>query len=93
MRKLIEIERLCPACRATLEPGLTGRETEIIKRIAQGMGSKQIAVEMGISAKTVAAHRYNLMRKLGAHNVADVLRQVTLVVDAPVKHPLVYDLS
>jgi len=53
---------------------LTSREREVTQRIAEGLSSKQIASRLGISIKTVETHRTTLMRKIGAHSVADVVR-------------------
>ena len=46
---------------------LTAQERAILKRIAQHMASKEIAAEMGISPKTVDAHRANICQKLDLH--------------------------
>lgn len=62
------------------EPGadegarLTPREREIVQLIAEGKMSKEIAGLLSISEKTVETHRSNLMRKLDAHSVSDVVR-------------------
>ncbi|HVJ89069.1 MAG TPA: response regulator transcription factor [Labilithrix sp.] len=48
---------------------LTVREREIVALIATGLSSKQVADRLGISDKTVANHRANLMRKLDVHDV------------------------
>jgi DNA-binding NarL/FixJ family response regulator len=53
---------------------LSLREQEIAQRIAEGLSTKQIALNLAISAKTVETHRTALMRKIGAHSVADVVR-------------------
>jgi DNA-binding NarL/FixJ family response regulator len=53
---------------------LTARHEEIIRFIAEGSTSKQIADRLGISARTVEAHRFNLMRRLRVRNVAELLR-------------------
>jgi len=53
---------------------LTDRELELVRLIVQGLANKQIAGEMGISIKTVANHRANLMAKTGALNAADLVR-------------------
>lgn len=53
---------------------LTARHEEIICFIAEGLTSKQIADRLGISARTVEAHRFNLMRRLRVRNVAELLR-------------------
>jgi DNA-binding NarL/FixJ family response regulator len=46
---------------------LTAHERAILKRIARQMASKEIAAEMGISPKTVDAHRANICQKLNLH--------------------------
>ena len=51
---------------------LTSRELEVLKMIAEGGRSKEIALRLGISAKTVECHRANLMNKLNLHNVASL---------------------
>ena len=51
---------------------LTQREREILKLIAEGNKSKQIAEYLCISMRTVEKHRANLMKKLGLHNVASL---------------------
>jgi len=51
---------------------LTSREREVIKLIAEGKQTKEIATYLSISPKTVEKHRSNLMRKLDIHNVSEV---------------------
>jgi DNA-binding NarL/FixJ family response regulator len=58
----------------TSPDALTPRESEILKHIVAGQTNPQIAATLGISAKTVEWHRTNLMSKLGAHTVADLVR-------------------
>ena len=53
---------------------VTDRELELVRLIVRGLANKQIAGEMGISIKTVANHRANLMAKTGALNAADLVR-------------------
>jgi DNA-binding NarL/FixJ family response regulator len=53
---------------------LTGRELEILGHIAQGKTNKEIGAELGISTRTVEAHRDSLMRKLGIRTVAGLTR-------------------
>ena len=53
---------------------LTEREREIIQLVAEGNSTKEIAVKLKISAKTVDNHRTNLMRKLNIHDVASLTR-------------------
>lgn len=54
---------------------LTPREREILKLVVAGQTSAQIALNLGLSANTVEWHRANLMNKLGAHNVAELIRR------------------
>jgi two-component system, NarL family, response regulator NreC len=79
---------LCPAVAAKVVSGfvtgfgpkqparsevlMTGREREVLTRIALGQSNKQIARDLGLSVKTVEKHRANLMRKLTLHNAAAV---------------------
>ncbi|MGA2230534.1 MAG: response regulator [Tepidisphaeraceae bacterium] len=53
---------------------LTQRELDLLKRVVSGQSNKQIAASMGISIKTVANHRANLMAKTQAINAADLAR-------------------
>lgn len=53
---------------------LTGREQQVLERIVAGRLNKQIADDLGISIKTVEAHRANIMEKLNVNTVADLLR-------------------
>jgi FixJ family two-component response regulator len=62
------------ASRDALLAKLTGRETQVLGRIVAGRLNKQIADDLGISIKTVEAHRANIMEKLGANTVADLLK-------------------
>jgi DNA-binding NarL/FixJ family response regulator len=52
---------------------LTLREREVMKLLAEGYTVKQAAVALGVSAKTVEAHKFNLMRKLDIHNKAQLV--------------------
>ena len=62
------------ANRGALLAKLTGREAQVLERIVAGRLNKQIADDLGISIKTVEAHRANIMEKLGANTVADLLK-------------------
>ena len=55
---------------------LTPREEQVLERIAAGRLNKQIADDLGISIKTVEAHRANIMDKVNASTVADLMRIV-----------------
>jgi DNA-binding NarL/FixJ family response regulator len=53
---------------------LTGREREVLQRIAEGLGSKEIATDLHLSRRTVESHRAHLMRKLGVHKTSALVR-------------------
>jgi two-component system response regulator NreC len=53
---------------------LTKREKEVIKLLAEGNSVKACAGALNVSAKTIEAHKFNLMRKLGIHNKAQLVR-------------------
>ena len=61
---------------------LTSREAQLLERIVAGRLNKQIADDLGISIKTVEAHRANIMEKLNANTVADLLK-IALGQNAP----------
>lgn len=54
--------------------GLGHREEEVLRLIADGYSSKQIARQLDIAPSTVDVHRRNIMRKIGLHKVADLTR-------------------
>ena len=62
------------ASRDALLAKLTTREAQVLERIVAGRLNKQIADDLGISIKTVEAHRANIMEKLNANTVADLLK-------------------
>ncbi len=62
------------ASRDALLGKLTSREAQVLERIVAGRLNKQIADDLGISIKTVEAHRANIMSKLNANTVADLLK-------------------
>lgn len=53
---------------------LTARERQVLVGVAQGRTNREIAVELGISHRTVETHRESLMRKLGIRTVAGLTR-------------------
>lgn len=59
---------------AGLLEALTPRERDVLDGVARGLTNKAIAAELGISHRTVEAHRESLMRKLEIHNVAGLTR-------------------
>jgi DNA-binding NarL/FixJ family response regulator len=54
--------------------GLTPRQREVLRLIAEGETTKAIARVLGISVKTVESHRAHLMERLGIHDVAGLVR-------------------
>ncbi len=54
--------------------GLSLRERQVLQLIAEGNSTKDIAAQLGISAKTVESHRSKLMRKLDIHDTAGLVR-------------------
>jgi DNA-binding NarL/FixJ family response regulator len=68
-----EYTRLAHAEKEAAEP-LTPRQREVLQLIAEGLSTKEIAKWLGISAKTVDAHRSQLMKRLGIHDVAHLVR-------------------
>jgi DNA-binding NarL/FixJ family response regulator len=53
---------------------LTARERQVLVGVAQGRTNREIALELGISHRTVETHRESLMRKLGVRTVAGLTR-------------------
>lgn len=56
--------------------GLSGREREILDLVVEGSSNKVIGRALGISYKTVEAHRARLMRKMGVANFAELMQTV-----------------
>jgi DNA-binding NarL/FixJ family response regulator len=53
---------------------VTTRERELIQLLAEGSSNKEAASALGISVKTVEAHRANLMRKLRFRSISELVR-------------------
>jgi FixJ family two-component response regulator len=54
--------------------GLTARERQVLPLVVSGIPNKQIATEIGTSETTVKVHRSQLMRKMGADSLPDLVR-------------------
>jgi PAS domain S-box-containing protein len=54
--------------------GLTSREAQVLRMIALGLSTKQVAATLGIAYKTADTHRTHLMQKLGVHETAGIVR-------------------
>jgi DNA-binding NarL/FixJ family response regulator len=53
---------------------LTKREVEVLRLIAEGKSTKEVAGEMGIAFKTAVCHRSRILQKLGVHETASLVR-------------------
>jgi DNA-binding NarL/FixJ family response regulator len=53
---------------------LSARERQILRRIADGETTKQIALAFKVSTKTIETHRRRIMQKLGKHSVAELTK-------------------
>ena len=62
---------------------LTERERETMKLVAAGRANKQIAAELGISEVTVKVHRGQVMRKMRARSLADLVRMADRLAPIP----------
>jgi len=71
--------------RESLE-SLTPREREVLPLVVSGLLNKQIAAEIGVSETTVKVHRSQLMRKMGAESVAELVRMAGKLDIVNIKH-------
>ena len=60
---------------------LTPRETEVFERVAAGQANKVVAIDLGISERTVEIHRSQVMQKTEARSLADLVR-MKIALDA-----------
>ena len=58
---------------------LTPREQEVLALVASGLMNKQIAAEIGLAEITVKIHRGNIMKKMSARSLADLVRMAELL--------------
>ena len=58
---------------------LTPREQEVVGLVTAGLMNKQVAAELGVSEITVKVHRGNVMKKMGARSLADLVRMADAV--------------
>jgi len=54
--------------------GLTRREVQVLRLIAVGKSSKEVALELGMAFRTAVCHRYRIFQKLRVHETASVVR-------------------
>jgi DNA-binding NarL/FixJ family response regulator len=64
--------------RPTQTETLTDREQEVLRLIALGYSNKDIAQQLGLSVKTIEAHKSNAMKKLGMLSRIDIVRYALL---------------
>ena len=57
---------------------LTPREHEVMEMVTDGRSNKEIAAELGVSAKTVEAHRARVMDKMQADSLAELVRMALI---------------
>lgn len=79
----VQIKELCNL-KSRLET-LSDREREMITFVIAGLLNKQIASKTGLSEGTVKVHRHNLMKKLGATSVPELVRMADILGIAPSK--------
>ena len=65
-------QRLLQPSEPTIDDELTQRQIEILKLIAQGRASKEIAFQLGLSPKTVDVHRARIMERLRLNDIASL---------------------
>ncbi len=63
-----------PANETTAFSALTAREREVLQLLAEGKTTKQIAVYLNISVKTIETHRQQVMEKLNMHSIAELTK-------------------
>jgi RNA polymerase sigma factor (sigma-70 family) len=66
---------------------LTPRERQVFELVSEGLLNKQIAGRLGTREGTVKLHRANLIRKLQAHSVSDLVRMADRLRLEPAQHP------
>ena len=64
---------------------LTPREREVLPLVVSGLLNKQAAAELGISEVTIQIHRSNIMKKMGAESLAELVR-MTGTLEIPITH-------
>jgi DNA-binding NarL/FixJ family response regulator len=75
VENLLQISVTSPAPAASPHPRLTPREQEVMRLLAEGFTTREIAKRLFISPKTVENHRANIMKKLDLRTTIDLVRQ------------------
>ena len=80
VNQALDIDRTCREARDALAAiesrvqSLSPRETEVMRRIVAGQANKVIAIELGLSEKTIELHRAKMMKRMGADSVAHLVK-------------------
>ena len=61
---------------------LTPREREVLERVSAGQANKRVAIDLGVSERTVEIHRSHLMQKMGVRHLAELVRLKLLLDQA-----------
>ena len=77
-RELRAARALVRTIRANYE-SLTDRERDVLDPIVAGKLNKQVGAALGVSEQTIKVHRHNVMRKMGATSLPDLVRMVELL--------------
>ena len=75
-----EPARKRPTLQAWAGERLTPREAEVLAEVVRGAPNREIATQLGISARTVEVHKARILEKLGVKNVVDLVRLVDATV-------------
>lgn len=85
VRRALELDRerravQADVCEARLRYArLSAREREVLALVGSGLSSKQIALKLGLSRRTIEVHRTHIMHKMGARSLAELLNRAGLV--------------
>jgi two-component system response regulator NreC len=63
-----------PGAEAASHPVLTEREVEIVRLVADGLSSREIADRLCLSVRTVDTHRSHILEKIGVHSIAELIK-------------------
>jgi two-component system response regulator FixJ len=66
--------------------GLSPREREVLDALVAGRSTKQMAYDLGISARTVEVHRARMLARLKTHSLAEAIRLAVMAALAPTEH-------
>lgn len=79
---LENLSGLAPAASSSVISRLSDRELEVFRMIGEANETREIAAQLGMSAKTVEAHRLNIKRKLRLRTSAELTRRAVLWVES-----------